>query len=58
MGSVFEYMIGYIKDYTVWHPRGTKSSSGLKTRIRDGEKTVMGQIQKLTNIVTKYSDIK
>jgi hypothetical protein len=58
MGGAFECLIGYIKYYTVWHPRGTKASSGLKTRIHDGVKTVMGHLQKLCNAVTKDSELK
>jgi archaellum component FlaC len=53
MSGAFECLIGYLKDYTVWHPRGTKASSGIKTRIRDGVKTVMGR-----NSVTKYYELK
>jgi hypothetical protein len=41
MGGAFECPIGYLKYYTVWHPRRTKASSRLKTRIRDGVKTIM-----------------
>jgi hypothetical protein len=44
-GGAFECLIGYLKDYTVWHPCGTKASSGLKTRVRDGVKTVMGRLK-------------
>jgi hypothetical protein len=55
MGGDFECLIGYLKDYIVWHPRGTKASSGLKTRIRDGVKTVLSRLQKLRNAVTKDS---
>jgi uncharacterized protein YneF (UPF0154 family) len=58
MGGAFECLIGYLKDYTVWHPRGTNASSGLRTRIRDGVKTVMGQLQKLRNAVPKDSELK
>jgi hypothetical protein len=58
MCGSFECLIGYLKYYTVWHPRGTKASSGLKTRNRDGVKTVMGRLQKLRNAVTKYSKLK
>jgi hypothetical protein len=57
MGGAFECLIGYLKDYTVWHPRGTKASSGLKTRVRDGVKTVMGRLQNLRNAVTKDSEL-
>ena len=42
MGGAFECMLGYLKDYAVWNPCGTKALSGLKNRIRDGVKTVMG----------------
>jgi hypothetical protein len=55
MGGAFECLIRYLKYYTVWHPHGTKASSGLKTRIRDGVKTIMGRLQKLRNAVTKDS---
>ena len=42
MGGSFKYLIVYLKDYTVWHPRGTKASSRIKTQICDGINTVMG----------------
>jgi hypothetical protein len=58
MGGAFECLIGYLKDFTVWHPRGTNASSGLKTQIRDGVNTVMGRIQKLRNAVNKDSELK
>ena len=58
MGGAFECLIGYLKEYTVWNHRGTKASSGLKHRIRDGVNTVMSIIKKLRNTVTKDSDPK
>ena len=58
IGGAFECLIGYLKDYTVWHPRQTKASYGIKNQIRDGFKTVMGLIKKLHNTVTKYSELK
>ena len=58
MGGVFECLIGYLKYYTMWHPRETKALSGIKTRISDGFKTAMDQIKKLCNTVTKDSKIK
>ena len=58
MGGAFEFLIGYLQGCTVWHPSGTKESSDLTTRIRDGVKTVMGRIQNLFNTVNKYSELK
>jgi hypothetical protein len=58
MGGAFECLIGYLKDYTVLRPRETKASSGIKTQIRDGVKTLMGLLQKLCNAVTKDSELK
>ena len=55
---MFECQIVYIKEYIVWHPHGTKVSSGLKTQIRDVFKTFMVQIQNLPNKVIKDSDLK
>ena len=58
MGGAFECLVGYIKYYTVWHPCGTKVSSGLKTRIRDGVNNVMVIIQNLPDTVIKYYELK
>ena len=43
MGCAFGCLIGYIKDYTVWHNCGTKAYYGLKTLISYGLKTLMVQ---------------
>ena len=54
IGGEFEFLIGYLKYYTVWHPWQTKALYGMKNQICDGVKTVMGLIKKLNNTVTKY----
>ena len=41
-GRSYEYLIGYLKNYSVLSPSGTEGSSGLKARIIDDVKTVTG----------------
>jgi hypothetical protein len=44
--------VGYIKDYSILHPRGAQGSSGLRKRIREGTVTVNAQLKKLRNTLT------
>jgi hypothetical protein len=57
-GGAYECLIGYLKNYSVWSPRGTEGSSGLRARIRDGVKTVAGRVKKLRATVTTDADLK
>jgi hypothetical protein len=51
-GGAYECMVVYIKDFTIWHPRGAQGSSGLRSRIREGTKTVTGRLKKLHSTLT------
>jgi hypothetical protein len=57
-GGSYECLIGYLKNYSVWLPRGPEGSSGLRARIRDGVKTVAGRVKKLRATVTTDADLK
>jgi hypothetical protein len=45
-------VIGYSKYFTIWHPRGAQGSSGLRSRIREGTKTVTGRLKRLRSTLT------
>jgi hypothetical protein len=50
--GAYECLIGYIKDFTIWHPHGAQCSSGLRSRIHEGTKTVTGRLKKLRSTLT------
>ena len=57
-GCVYKYLVGYIKDYSIWHPRGYQGSSGLITRILEGPATVTGSLKRLRNTLTTDPELK
>jgi hypothetical protein len=57
-GGAYECLISYLKDYSIWHPAGPQGSSGLKTRLRDGGKSVSARLKALREILTSNTDIR
>jgi hypothetical protein len=51
-GGAYECLIVYIKDFTIWHPCRAQGSSGLRSRIREGTKTVTGRLKKCCSTLT------
>jgi hypothetical protein len=45
-------LIDYIKDFTIWHPRGAQGSSGLRSIIHKGAKTITVRLKKLRSTLT------
>ena len=44
-GGAYEFLVIYIKNYSIWHPHGAQVSSGLKTRIQEGTSTLTGHLK-------------
>ena len=57
-GGAHECLVGYIKDYSIWHPRGDQGSSGLRTRILEGTATVTGRLKRISNTLTTDPELK
>jgi hypothetical protein len=57
-GGTYEFLIDYLKNYSVWSLRVPEGSSGLRARIRYGVKTVAGRVKKLRATVTTDADLK
>ena len=51
-------MVEYIKDYSIWHPRGSQVSSGLRTRIWEVTTTVTRCIKRFSNALTIDTELK
>ena len=57
-GGAYECLVVYIKDYSIWHPRGAQGSSGLRTRIQEGTATVTGRLKRLMNTLNTDPELK
>ena len=55
---LYECLVGYIKDYSIWHPRGAQGSSVLRTIIREGTATVTGRLKWLRNNLNTNPELK
>jgi hypothetical protein len=49
-GGTFDWLKGYLKDYSVWDPAGRKS--GVSSRIRDGIKVATKRAEGLLSLTT------
>jgi hypothetical protein len=52
LGGTYGCLNAYIKDFAVWHLRGSQGSTGLHYRIRQGSTTVTRRLKKLWNTIT------
>ena len=57
-GGAYEYLVGYINNYSIWHPHGAQGSSGLRTIIWEGAATVTGCIKRVSNTLTIDPELK
>ena len=57
-GGAYECLVGYIKDYFIWHTRGSQGYSGLRTIIWEGTATVTGHLRRLRNTFPTYPYLK
>jgi hypothetical protein len=46
-----------MKEFAVWHLRGSQGSTGLRYRIRQGTTTATGRLKKLRNMFTTDSEL-
>ena len=57
-GGAYECLVGYVKDYYIWHPRGSHGTSGIRAIIQEDTKTVTGQPKRLMNTLTTDIELK
>ena len=51
-GGSYACLVGYIKDYSIWHPCRDQGSSVLGKIIWGGTETVTGHLKRLRNTLT------
>ena len=57
-GGAYECLVGYIKHYSIWHPRGAQLSSDLRTIIWEGTTTVTRRLKRIRNALTTDTELK
>ena len=56
--GAYEFLVGYIKDYYIWHPCGAQGYSGPRKIIREGTATVTGRLKRLRNTLNTDTELK
>ena len=49
---LYECLVGYIKDYSIWNPRGSQGFSSSRTIIWEGTAIVTGRLKRIRNTLT------
>ena len=57
-GGAADCLLSYLKSYSVWKPKGSRSSSGLGGRLKSGATTVKARLATLRNALTTHSEVK
>ena len=57
-GGSYACLVGYIKDHSIWHPRGDQGSSVLGKIIWGGTETVTGHLKWLSNTSTNDPQLR